>query len=98
MGLKVKELKDDALVSVEVNKSYYFMAKQTLFYLFKVIDIPQEQREDALKNLMTKDYASMTEWERSFYTVTLLLAEIEKQAKENDLYEEKEIDPETTTG
>jgi hypothetical protein len=96
MALKVKELKDDALVSIEVNKSYYFMAKQTLFYLFKVIDIPQAEREDALKNLMTKDYGSMSEWERSFYTITLLIAEIEKQAKENDLFEEKEINVETT--
>jgi hypothetical protein len=96
MGLKVKELKDDALVSIEVNKSYYFMAKQTLFYLFETADIPQTERENTLKNLMTKDYGSMSKWERSFYTVTLLIAEIEKQAKENDLFEEKEIDSEPT--
>ena len=92
MSLKVKELKDDALVSVEVNKSYYFMAKQTLFYLFETIDVPQAEREDTLKNLMTKDYGAMSKWERAFYTITLLIAEIEKQAKENDQYEEKEID------
>ena len=94
MALKVKELKDDALVSIEVNKSYYFMAKQTLFYLFETIDIPQAERENTLKNLMTKDYSSMSKWERSFYTITLLIAEIEKQAKENNLYEEKEIESE----
>ena len=30
MAIKVKELKDDMLVSIEVNKNYYLMLKNTL--------------------------------------------------------------------
>jgi hypothetical protein len=33
----------------------------------------------------------MNDWERSFYTITLFLTEVEKQAKDNNLYDEKEI-------
>jgi len=31
MSVKLKELKDDALIDVQVNKSYYFMVKLELF-------------------------------------------------------------------
>ena len=40
----VKELKDDALVKVEVNKSFYFMVKNALFFLFRDMDIKEEDR------------------------------------------------------
>ena len=40
---------------------------------------------------MESKYEDLSELERSFYTVTLLLAEIETQAKNNNLYDEKEI-------
>jgi hypothetical protein len=33
----------------------------------------------------------MNEFERSFYTITLMVAEIEKMATETNQYEEKEI-------
>ena len=33
----------------------------------------------------------MNEYEKSFYTITLILAEIEKQASSNKLFDEKEI-------
>ena len=36
-------------------------------------------------------YEDMNELERSFYTITIMLAEIEKVAKDNDGYTEKEI-------
>ena len=42
--ITVKEIKDDALVSVQVNKSFYFMVKSVLFYLFKESDVPAEKR------------------------------------------------------
>jgi hypothetical protein len=96
--ITVKEIKDDALVSVQVNKSFYFMVKSVLFYLFKESDVPAEKREEALKDLMNKDYKDMTHWEQSFYTLTLLLAEIEKQAGENDQFADVEVDvPDDTT-
>lgn len=89
---KVKELKDDALVKVEVNKSFYFMVKNTLFYLFRQMDVKEEEREDILKKLMSKNYNDMTHWEQSFYTTTLLLAEIERQAAVNNQYQEIDIE------
>ena len=43
---------------------------------------------------MKKEYKDLTEDERSFYTVTLLLAEIERQAIQNNFFDEKEFDAE----
>jgi hypothetical protein len=89
MPVKVKELKDDAIVDIKVNKSYYLMTKSVLFHLFKTIDSPD--KEQYIKETMTKEYKDLDEAQRSFYTIGLLLAEIEKEAKNNNLFEEKEI-------
>jgi hypothetical protein len=89
---KVKELKDDALINVEVNKSFYFMVKNTLFYLFRVMDVKEEEREEVLKQLMSKSYNDMTHWEQAFYTTTLILAEIERQAAVTNQYQEIDVD------
>ena len=90
MALKVKELKDDALIDVKVNKTYYLMLKATSFYIFNSKnDI--ETREESLKKITTGKYEDMDDFERSFYTIALMLAEIEKQATDNNLYQEKEL-------
>lgn len=89
----VKELKDNALVKVEVNKSFYFMVKNALFFLFRNMDIKEEDKEKVLKELMTKNFNDMTHWEQSFYAITLLLAEIERQASLTGQYQDVEIDP-----
>jgi len=90
--IKVKELKEDAVMDVKVNKSFYLMAKNTLYYLFTDhLSASEEEREKTLEKIMTSEYKDLNDLERSFYTLTLLLAEIESQAKKNDLYEEKEI-------
>jgi hypothetical protein len=90
MAVTVKELKDDAIVEIKVNKSFYLMTKALSYFLFQTIKDDNE-REESLKKIMTGKYEDMNDFERSFYTVTLLLAEIEKQAQDNKLYEEKEI-------
>lgn len=90
--ITVKEIKDDALISIQVNKSFYFMVKSVLFYLFKDSDNTDDKKEELLKGLMNKDYQSMTHWEQSFYTLTLLLAEIERQAVENDQFSDVQVD------
>lgn len=90
--ITVKEIKDDALITVQVNKSFYFMVKNTLFYLFKESNQPESQREEILKGLMDKEYQNMSHWEQSFYTLTLLLAEIERQAVQNNQFTDVEID------
>jgi len=90
MAVKVKELKDDAIVDIKVNKSFYLMTKALSYFLFQTVKDDNE-REESLKKIMTGKYEDMNDFERSFYTVTLLLAEIEKIAQDNKLYNEKEI-------
>ena len=89
MAIKTKELKDDAIVSIQVNKNFYLMTKAIAFYLYN--QMPQEGIEDYIKSCMSKEYKDLDDLQRSFHTLTILLAEIEKQAKDNNLYEEKEI-------
>jgi hypothetical protein len=92
MATKVKEIKDDALLNISVNKSYYLMTKALSFYLFTKVDV--EDKDSYLKDLMTKEYKDLDDLQRSIYTVILLLAEIERQASENNQFIEKELDEE----
>jgi hypothetical protein len=89
----VKEIKDDAIIYVPVNKTYYLMVKSVLFDLFTKL---QEKgfKEDTLQSILKKPYTELSQEEKSFYTITLLLGEIEKQATDNNLFEEKEFDAE----
>ena len=90
MAIKVKELKDDAIINIKVNKSYYLMAKAASFTILNSLNV--SQKGDAyFKELMSKNYADLNENERIFYTLILLLAEIEKEAGNNKQYDEKEI-------
>lgn len=66
------------------------MTKAALHYLFTHIT-NDDEREEHLKKVMTGKYEDMDDWERSFYTITLLLADIENNAKKAKLYDEKEI-------
>tara|TARA_R100000278_G_C5450818_1_gene157318 strand:- start:141 stop:461 length:321 start_codon:yes stop_codon:yes gene_type:complete len=91
MAIKVKEMKEDAIVSVKVNKSYYLMCKALSFFIVKQLDVKGEDPSAKLQEIMTKEYKELDEVQRSFYTIALLLAEIEKQAQEENLTEEKEI-------
>jgi len=84
-------MKEDALIDVKVNKSFYLMTKELSFYLFSQMPEKEEEKEKILKKIMEEEYKDFNELERAFYTVTLLLAEIEQQATNNNLYEEKEI-------
>jgi|688.fasta_scaffold00084_94 hypothetical protein len=88
--VKVKEIKDDAIINVPVNKSFYIMVKALLYNLFLELQ-KKGITEEFLQTLIKKPYAEMTDEQRSFYTVTLLLGEIERQATLNDAFEEKEI-------
>jgi hypothetical protein len=90
MGLNVKELKNDALIDIKVNKNFYLMVKSLSYYLFQTVKDDKE-REESLKKIMSGKYEEMNDFERSFYTTTLILAEIERVAKEQNLYEEKQI-------
>lgn len=90
MAIKVKELKDDALVTIQVNKTYYLMAKAASFYILQQLNV-QEKGDAYFKEIITKNYEDLNDAERTFYTLILLLAEIEQQAQQANLYNEKEI-------
>jgi hypothetical protein len=90
MAIKVKELKDDAILSIKVNKSYYLMAKAASYTILQSMNI-QEKGEDYFKEMMTKKYEELDPTQRAFYTIILLLSEIERQATAENLYEEKEV-------
>ena len=89
MAIKVKELKDDAIIDVKVNKSYYLMVKSVLFHL--VTQITADDKDAYIKEILNKEYKDMDEAQRSFYTISLLLAEIEQVAKTKELFVEKEV-------
>lgn len=94
MAIKVKEIKDDAVIDIKVNKSFYLMSKNLLYFLFLQIQ-ESENSEQLIKEVAEKPYAELNELQKGFHTVTLLLAEIERISTENNLFEEKEIDPNT---
>ena len=85
----VKEIKDDAIINIQVNKSYYLMVKALSLQLFNNINV--EDKDGYLKELLTKEYKDLNDEQRSLYTIILLLAEVETQATKQDLYEEREI-------
>ena len=85
----VKEIKDDAIINIQVNKSYYLMVKALSLQLFTNINV--EDKDGYLKELLTKEYKDLNDEQRSLYTIILLLAEVETQATKQDLYEEREI-------
>ena len=56
------------------------------------LELPKETIEEDIKAVMTKKYNELeTELQQHFYTTTLLLAEIERQAIANNMFDEKEI-------
>jgi hypothetical protein len=89
MAIKVKEIKDDAIIDIKVNKAYYLMVKATSLYIFK--QMPEENREQYLKDSLTKEYKDLDEVQRAFRTITLLLSEIEQSASNQNLFDEKEV-------
>ena len=89
MAVKVKEMKADAIIDIKVNKNYYLMVKGLSFYLFN--QIQAEDKEAYIKQIMTSQYIDLDDLQKSFYTVALLLAEIETGATRANLYDEKEI-------
>ena len=88
--IKAKELKDDAILDVKVNKSYYMMAKAASFAILKSMNVP-EKGDEYLKDVMTKKYEELDEMQKAFYTIVLLLAEVERQATQLNMFTEKDI-------
>ena len=67
------------------------MVKDLMFYLHSQMSEDEEEKEKSLKKIMEGEYKDLDHLERSFYTTTLLLAEIESQAEKNKLFKEIEL-------
>ena len=66
------------------------MAKAASFIVLQGMNI-QDKGDEYFKNILTKKYEELDDQQRTFYTLVLLLAEIERKATEENLYIEKEI-------
>ena len=89
------EITDDALISINVNKNYYNMVKNLGFTLYKLMskedsEIFNKAMTDK-ENFKIPDYNELSESQQNFYTIMLLLAEIEKEAIKNNLTQSKEV-------
>jgi hypothetical protein len=91
--IKVREIKNDAIIDIKLNKNFYLMLKATMLYIFKQ-EPDQEKYEALIKKVMSTETENEphTEHEAAFKTMLLLLAEIERQAGENNLFDVKEIE------
>ena len=90
-SIKVQEIKDGASINIKVNKTFYMMCKTSLYTLFKEnYDIKNGNPETFIKNIVSQPYDKHNEKERLFHTFTLLIGEIETQAKAQDLLLDKD--------
>ena len=93
-SVKTKELKDDAILDIKVNKTFYLMTKAALFNTFSGLHDPKMKADEFVKSIISKEYKDMSNEERTFYTLTLLVGEIEKKASETESFIEKEMSEE----
>ena len=89
------EIADDAVIEIKVNKSFYFMVKNLGFTLYKLMSQEESQIFNELMqkkdNNLLPDYNTLSQTQQNFYTIMLLLAEIEKEAIKNNLTQSKEV-------
>lgn len=87
MPAKVREIKDDAIIEIKLNKNFYNMLKGVMLYILK-IDADEAKIKDMVDKIINRDTDDKphTEQEAAFKTMFLLIAEIENQAVVNDLF------------
>lgn len=88
MPVKVKELKEDAIIDIQVNRHFYLMVKSLSHYLVTLMGVDDALK---LKDIMNKKFEDLSELEKGFYTTALLLAEIETKANSQEMLIEKEM-------
>jgi aminopeptidase-like protein len=89
MAITVKEIKEDAIINISVNKTYYQMVKNLAFYVYQQSNITDAK--EYTKEIANTPYIEMTELQQSFHTLVLLIKEIENQAVIQKVIEEKQI-------
>lgn len=99
MPVKIREIKDDALITITLNKNFYLMLKSVMLYIFKQ-EPDQEKYEGLIKKVMSSEHENEphTEHESAFKTMLILLAEIERMAGEQDSFNTREIPTEGDEG
>jgi hypothetical protein len=88
--LKVKEMKENAIINIQVNRAFYIMVKSLAFNLLDKL-IKEKKSEEYIAAIGTKDYTELDDDQRSVRTATLIIAEIEAQSKIQNQFEEKEV-------
>jgi uncharacterized protein YktB (UPF0637 family) len=92
MAIKVKEINANAETSIKVNKNFYMMCKSASFYLYQdMAKSKGENIEEYLKETMTKKYPELDDLQKAFFTIALLLAEMEINFKKDNQFTEKEV-------
>lgn len=95
MPQTLTEIADNAIIDIKVNKNFYFMVKNLSFTLFKLMSQEESQIFNELiqkkENASFFDYNTLSQAQQNFYTIMLLLAEIEKEAIKNKLTQSKEV-------
>jgi hypothetical protein len=81
--IEVKELKDDSIIDIKVNKNFYLMCKNASYTILTEM-IKINSSEEYVKDCITKSYDQLDDHQKCFYTLALLLAEIETQATSQD--------------
>ena len=91
MPMKVKQIKEGAEAEIKVNKNFYLMCKNILLFLFQEYSPDDTNRQESLEKITKGKYEDMNDFEKSFFTVALLLGEMEKKFVENNFYEEVDM-------
>jgi hypothetical protein len=91
MAIKVKKLKDDAVVKIEISKNFYDLLKASLFYVF-TLEKDEVKKEEILRKAITQEiYTPLNEYELTFKTLIHIIAEIERVAAIEGMFTEEEI-------
>jgi len=97
MSIKIKELKDDAILEIKLNKNFYLMLKQAMFYIFQQ-ETDVKEKEELIKKVLSKDTnIQLNEHQAAFRTLMILLAEIERVAIAEDKMIEREMPSSTNS-
>jgi hypothetical protein len=94
MAIKVKKLKDDAVIKIEISKNFYDLIKASLYYVF-TLEKDEAKKEEILRKSITQEiYTPLNEYELTFKTLIHIIAEIERvAAMEGQFVEESILEP-----
>ena len=91
MAIKVKKLKDDAVVKIEISKNFYDLIKASMFYIF-TLEKNEARKEEIIRKAITQEIDTpLTEYELTFKTLIHIIAEIERVAAIDGQFVEEEV-------